>query len=450
MQLASEQSGHRRPAWRIHGLASQIVVSTILISLGGLVVVLGVTFVLLHKMIGDSIDSALGRQFAGVSRSINVDAAGKVVVDPSLSEMTDFQFWVYRVVPGPSPSAAQLLASSEGSPPPALEELASVTAPTRSDANGQAYFAGPVSDSHGKAIATVVVAEKLAPYKSGRNTLMIGLATAGLIATLGAGLVTRWTVRRTLRPVRQMTRAANSWSDQDLDTRFEVDGNSDEFADLALTLNRLMDRVAGALHSEQLLTSEVAHELRTPLTVILGTAELALADTSDPALSQSLQRIIEQVHTMNSSVTALVQIARDQDRQKTERVDNCINDLVASFSPRPEVTLGVTIHSGADVLLPRDSLTRALSPLVDNALRFATSQVGVVVRREGERLLISVTDDGPGTEGDPFLGTTGLGLPLSRRIAAGMDGQVNLTQESGPTEITLDVPIPETQKARTD
>lgn len=382
MQLASEQSGHRRPAWRIHGLASQIVVSTILISLGGLVVVLGVTFVLLHKMIGDSIDSALGRQFAGVSRSINVDAAGKVVVDPSLSEMTDFQFWVYRVVPGPSPSAAQLLASSEGSPPPALEELASVTAPTRSDANGQAYFAGPVSDSHGKAIATVVVAEKLAPYKSGRNTLMIGLATAGLIATLGAGLVTRWTVRRTLRPVRQMTRAANSWSDQDLDTRFEVDGNSDEFADLALTLNRLMDRVAGALHSEQLLTSEVAHELRTPLTVILGTAELALADTSDPALSQSLQRIIEQVHTMNSSVTALVQIARDQDRQKTERVDNCINDLVASFSPRPEVTLGVTIHSGADVLLPRDSLTRALSPLVDNALRFATSQVGVVVRRD--------------------------------------------------------------------
>lgn len=441
MKLVSEQSGHWRPSWRIHGLASRIVVSTILISLGALVVVLGVTFVLLHKMVGDSVDSALGRQFAGVSRSVSVNPTGSVVVDPSLEEMTDIRYWVYRTVPGGNPSAAQLLASSDDSPPAVREKLLSVIKPTRSDTKGHAYLCGPVSDSHGKTIATVVVAEKLAPYESGRNTLMIGLATAGLIATLGAGLVTRWTVRRTLRPVRQMTRAANSWSDQDLDTRFEVDGNSDEFADLALTLNRLMDRVTGALHSEQLLTSEVAHELRTPLTVILGTAELALADASDPGLSRSLQQIIEQVHTMNSSITALVQIARDQDRQQTERVDKCVNDLAASFSPRPEVTLGVTIHRGADVVLPRDSLTRALSPLVDNALRFATSKVEIVVRRENERLLISVTDDGPGTDGDPFVGTTGLGLPLARRIAAGMDGQVNLTQESGPTEITLDVPI---------
>ncbi|HMY09864.1 MAG TPA: HAMP domain-containing sensor histidine kinase, partial [Marmoricola sp.] len=230
---------------------------------------------------------------------------------------------------------------------------------------------------------------------------------------------------------------------QSIYTRFEVDGSSDEFVALGRTLNRLMDRVTDALHNEQRLTSEVAHELKTPLTVIRAEAELSMLEARDPQVHQRLERIIEQIQTMTHSITALVQIARDQDQQDTATVDEAVASVVDSFAPPDGIHLTPNVVAGGGLLVPRDSLTRSLSPLVDNALKYAKSSVEVQVRTHDGRLLVSVLDDGPGTDGDPFESPTGLGLPLSQRIASAMGGQVSLTQASDPTEITIDIPIGE-------
>ncbi|HNA99541.1 MAG TPA: HAMP domain-containing sensor histidine kinase [Marmoricola sp.] len=422
-------------------LTSQIVITTVLVSLVALIVVVTGTYILVHKMINETSESALHRGFHDIASLVTTGTNGRVEVDHTALD-SDIRYWVYQWDPSGSATTATLIDSSADDVPAPVAQLSTNSRQQRVNDSDRAYLGGPLLDEQNQQYATLIISENLEPYRSSRNTLLIGLAFAGLIATIGAALTTRWTVRRTLRPVRQMARDADSWSEQAQNTRFETNGGSDEFADLARTLNRLMDRVGTALHSEQRLTSEVAHELRTPLTVILGAAELALAESEDPTLDSHLVRIIDQVHTMNSSITALVQIARDQDQQQNERLDKCLNELAASFSPTPPVRLAVTIEGGRELQMPRDSLTRCLSPLVDNALRFAASKVEIVVRRHEDRLVISVTDDGPGTQGDPFVGTTGLGLPLSRRIAASMGGQVNLTQDSDPTEITLDLPIP--------
>jgi two-component system OmpR family sensor kinase len=440
MAIADGDSGNRRPRGLPRSMASKIVASTVLISLVASAVVLSVTFFMMHKMINDSVDTSLERGFREIAGSIQVDGQGAVRLDPMLQGELETRYWIFEA--GPEQSPPRLIDSSGHPDSPVVVSLSKSTSLKRINQGGSAFIGGPVVGLRDRQEVSLVISEKLQPYQTSRNTLMIGLAIAGLVATIGSALVARWTVRRTLRPVRQMARDANSWSEQNLNTRFEITGNSDEFDDLARTLNRLMDRVGSALHSEQLLTSEVAHELRTPLTVILGAAELALGDANDPELRSHLGRIIEQVHTMNSNITALVQIARDQDHQANTRLDACVTDLAASFSPDPGIRLSVTIDSGGEVLVPHDPMSRALSPLVDNALRFASSEVGIHVRRHGDRLLISVTDDGPGTTGDPFVGTTGLGLPLSRRLAATMDGQVTLTQASEPTELTLDIPVP--------
>lgn len=440
MTISDGDSGNRRPRGLLRSLSSKIVASTILISIAALAVVLSATYFMMHKMINDSVNSSLERGFREVAGAIQVDDQGGAHLDPLLKHEIGTRYWVFEA--GAEGAPTRLIDSSGHPTSPVIISLSDTPTLKRINQGDSAFLGGPVKGLSDQQEITLVTSEKLRPYQTGRNTLMIGLATAGLFATIGAALVSRWTVRRTLRPVRQMARDADSWSDQKLNTRFEIQGSSDEFDDLARTLNQLMDRVGSALHSEQMLTSEVAHELRTPLTVILGAAELALGDAEDPELRSHLSRVIEQVHTMNANITALVQIARDQDRQASDRLDACVNDLAASFSPDPGIRLSVTIESGGDVLVPRDSLTRSLSPLVDNALRFASSEVGIHVRRDNGRLLISVTDDGLGTTGDPFLGTTGLGLPLSRRLAAAMGGQVSLTHSSDPTELTLDIPVP--------
>ncbi|MEU3403129.1 sensor histidine kinase [Streptomyces sp. NPDC006670] len=89
---------------------------------------------------------------------------------------------------------------------------------------------------------------------------------------------------------------------------------------------------------------------------------------------------------------------------------------------------------------PGAVVERAVSPLVDNALRYARSRVTVVARRDGAGVRIEVTDDGPGVppsftsalftpgqRAEPGGGHTGagLGLSLARRLARSADGDVH-------------------------
>ena len=441
----SREADSREPGspWRLNSVASRIVVTTTLLSLGALALVLTLSYFLLHEMLTNAVDSSLKKSFRDVAASVTVDDSGKVSIHEPVAETTQTEYWVFSK-PSPSQPTLHVVGSSLNMPlPPVAVSLRTTTTPKRVDGDEFAYLGGPVVKNDNRAVATLVVAERLRPYETSRNSLLIGLALAGLVATVGAALVSRWTVRRTLRPVGQMAKAAEEWSDQSIYTRFEVDGSSDEFVALGRTLNRLMDRVTNALHNEQRLTSEVAHELKTPLTVIRAEAELSMLEARDPQVHQRLERIIEQIQTMTHSITALVQIARDQDQQDTATVDEAVASVVDSFAPPDGIHLTPNVVAGGGLLVPRDSLTRSLSPLVDNALKYAKSSVEVQVRTHDGRLLVSVLDDGPGTDGDPFESPTGLGLPLSQRIASAMGGQVSLTQASDPTEITIDIPIGE-------
>ena len=441
----SREANSREPSspWRLNSVASQIVVTTTLLSLGALALVLIVSYFLLHEMISNAVDSSLEKSFRDVAASVTVDDSGKVSIQEPVAETTQTEYWVFSK-PDTTQPTLHVVGSSLSMPlPPVAVSLRTTTTPTRIDGKEFAYLGGPVIKGDNRAVATLVVAERLRPYETSRNSLLIGLALAGLVATVGAALVSRWTVRRTLLPVGQMAKAAEEWSDQSIYTRFEVDGSSDEFVALGRTLNRLMDRVTDALHNEQRLTSEVAHELKTPLTVIRAEAELSMLEARDPQVHHRLERIIEQIQTMSHSITALVQIARDQDHQDISTVDKTVASVVDSFAPREGVTLTSKVIEGGELLVPRDSLSRSLSPLVDNALKYARSSVEVRVTTHEGRLFVSVLDDGSGTNGDPFESPTGLGLPLSRRIANAMGGQVSLTQESDPTEITIDIPLSE-------
>ena len=309
----SREADSREPGspWRLNSVASRIVVTTTLLSLGALALVLTVSYFLLHEMITNAVDSSLEKSFRDVAASVTVDDSGKVSIHEPVAETTQTEYWVFSK-PSPSQPTLHVVGSSLNMPlPPVAVSLRTTTTPKRVDGDEFAYLGGPVVKNDNRAVATLVVAERLRPYETSRNSLLIGLALAGLVATVGAALVSRWTVRRTLRPVGQMAKAAEEWSDQSIYTRFEVDGSSDEFVALGRTLNRLMDRVTNALHNEQRLTSEVAHELKTPLTVIRAEAELSMLEARDPQVHQRLERIIEQIQTMTHSITALVQIARD-------------------------------------------------------------------------------------------------------------------------------------------
>jgi signal transduction histidine kinase len=99
-----------------------------------------------------------------------------------------------------------------------------------------------------------------------------------------------------------------------------------------------------------------------------------------------------------------------------------------------------------------DLVERVIAPVLDNAVRYAATSVKLEVERAGQDVLVRVCDDGPGIvseyEDDVFVRGVGdadshgagLGLPLSRRVAAGLGGAVRVRSYSGPTVVEIRLP----------
>lgn len=287
----------------------------------------------------------------------------------------------------------------------------------------------------------VVVAEPTGPYERAERYALLATVVAGAVVLLASGLLASRITSQALRPVATMADRAADWSARDVGRRFGEVPDGPELAHLATTLDGLLDRVARALESEQRLTSELAHELRTPLTGIVGTVELLeLRGGGAPEDRADLARVLGLARSMSETITTLLAMARERaSHGDPTHVDDVIDELRDAAGETVELVADVA--SDAAVIVPAAVLVRVLAPVVDNAARFAESRVDVEARREGGSVVIEVEDDGPGLAagvrerafepGFSGRGGTGLGLPLSRRIAATVGGSVEAVDARG-------------------
>ncbi|MYT21728.1 sensor histidine kinase, partial [Streptomyces sp. SID7760] len=296
----------------------------------------------------------------------------------------------------------------------------------------------------GQAPATVVAAVSLVPYRASADTVLhatLALGAAMLVLTYA---LTRLAVRRSLRPVQAMTEQAAAWSTQDGDDRFGTTARPAELAALATSLDALLDKIRAGMRHEQQLTRELSHELRNPLARIVAELDWWRSRPRSPEDTRSAHAVIDDAATsMRTICDTLLDEARGA--ATTHRgpadVHAILGSLADRSSPPPAIDLHVapaTEHLMAAA--PGAIVERAVSPLLDNALRYAHSRVSLTAWPEGATIHIEVTDDGPGvpeafgTElfhpgrradpGDGHAGA-GLGLALARRLARSADGDVD-------------------------
>jgi signal transduction histidine kinase len=252
-----------------------------------------------------------------------------------------------------------------------------------------------------------------------------------------------------------MAETATEWSEHDLGRRFDLGPPDNEISALASTLDTLLDKVSSAIRSEQRLTSELAHELRTPLTTIQGLADLMLLrDVLPPDAARDLEEISAASQRMAATITALLELARNE--ASVVASSHCsLAEVLA------EVTQGLdagdtelTVPT-SDVLLdlPHALAVRALSPVVENAFRYARSRVTVSFQPAAAGMVqVLVDDDGPGVDADRTSlifepGTTsgtsagaGLGLAIARRIARSVGGDVEVAPDAPVTRFVITLP----------
>lgn len=302
-----------------------------------------------------------------------------------------------------------------------------------------------------------------APISAMRARLIL----AGLLAAALALILALLAAQVAARPLRSMARQARRIARGDYtDGEPPVALARDEFGELAESLASLarqlqqdMDRIGRLEVTRRDFVANVTHELRTPIAAIQGCAETLLADL-DP---QQARRFIDLMHKhaqrLSGLVDGLLRLSEIEARAASSRslapvdvgaASMEIRQTLAARAAAHEVTVTIDVPEGTNVVADATSLEQVLENLVDNAIKYGRAKGTVTVRadREGERVRILVSDDGPGVavEHLPRLferfyrvdagrsrqhGGAGLGLAIVKHLVEEMEGTIRVESELG-------------------
>ncbi|MEK6309384.1 MAG: HAMP domain-containing sensor histidine kinase [Curtobacterium sp.] len=280
----------------------------------------------------------------------------------------------------------------------------------------------------------------------GASAAFLGVAVVGLVLV----------VRRTMRPLDEMTGAARSIASGDRGRRLRPERTDTEIGRVALAFDEMLDAVEGAeakaVAAEERVRgflSDAAHELRTPVAGVRAAADTLVRNGSaDPATNEELAvHVVRQADRAARLVDDMLTMARlDRgialDRRPTDLGPWLVSEAERLRLRLPATSVETTVPGGpviADV--DPDRLAQVLGNLVDNAAR-ATGPGGTVrltlTDAPGEAV-VRVEDDGPGiptderervfdrlvrleASRDVRSGGAGLGLPIARGIAEAHGG----------------------------
>jgi heavy metal sensor kinase len=297
-----------------------------------------------------------------------------------------------------------------------------------------------------------VVAVSLAPVAEAQRDLLQIYGSAALLATLVAGLLGLAIARKALAPIARLTSDADQFKTSDLSKRLSEPDRMDEVGRLARTLNDLLSRLESAVSREKAFTADASHELRTPLAILRTELDLARARASDPQLCAALDSALEECDGLGRLVEDLLVLARAEGaavRMRPVDLGELVRAVVTRFQKLAEEK-DVTLEAHGDAIVRADetSLQRAISNLVDNAIRHTPSggKVQVRVEENGEGARLRVLDSGEGVP-DPHLarlferfyrpdgartgGSAGLGLAIVASVAERHGGQVTARNKPG-------------------
>jgi signal transduction histidine kinase len=314
---------------------------------------------------------------------------------------------------------------------------------------------------------------------SGENKLSHVLLTSSLIAlaimtVISAGL--GWLVAgRALRPVRQMTAAAQRISEDSLHERLAVQGPEDELKELGDTIDGLLERLEIAFGAQRRFVANASHELRTPLTTMRASLDVALAKP-DPAPPQTVAlagRLRAELDKIDRLLEAFLVLARAQHRALPGRavipldyvVGAALADQAAAISAmnltvQEADSLGSAWVTGSQALI-----TRMVENVIDNAVCHNTEGgwIRIVSRTAAGRARLIVENGGPLLDqqqvaglSEPFrrIGAdrtgsdkgSGLGLSIVAAIAEAHGGAVDLqARSSGGLRVTINLPASDAQ-----
>ena len=290
------------------------------------------------------------------------------------------------------------------------------------------------------------------------------LAVYVVLATLLSGLLGWWAARSGLAPLRTMKERALKVTAHKLDERMPVEAVPVEMAELARSLNTMLERLQQDFAKLMEFSSDIAHELRTPISNLLTQTQVSLSQHRDPETYRDiLASNAEEFQRLARMVSDMLFLAKtDHGIQLPNREEVALEEEAKSLldfydAVAEDKELRLRVVGAGSVVGDRLMIRRAISNLLSNALRHAHPrtdvELAIVLKGDGINLCLTNTGDPidaldlprlfdrfyrvDKARAHPAADGAGLGLAITKAIMLAHGGSVAVSSVAGRTQFCL-------------
>jgi len=262
----------------------------------------------------------------------------------------------------------------------------------------------------------------------------------GLLAVVLALAVAWLIASRISRPLKAMAKSAETVGRGQKPAPLPEDG-AEELSRLAVAFNTMAADLERHEKDRSEVLAGISHDLRTPLTRLRLEAEMSVADNAR-------QAVVADIEQMEAVISQFMDYARTESGEAPIATD--LGALLSDLAERQRC-VGLPLTTAIDALpeteLRPKAITRAVTNLIDNAVKYGGGEVTLAASTVNGKICIEISDRGPGvpeTEIErlkrPFTRLenartdatgTGLGLAIVERIARLHQGHLDLLPNPG-------------------
>jgi signal transduction histidine kinase len=294
----------------------------------------------------------------------------------------------------------------------------------------------------------------LSKLRSLRFALLLAF-TIAILLTLAAG---NFFSRQALRPVSEIVEKVEKISASHLDLRISIGKGKDEIAELALTFNRMLDRLENSFEAQKQFVSHISHELRTPLATIIAELEVsAIKERTNGEYREVIRLILQDARRLSRLSNDLLDLAKtgydpSGINFKEIRPDEVLLDArqdILKSNPgfRVDIFFEKEMEEGEAITIKGNEylLKVAFSNLIENACKFSPgNQCTILICFKENKMVLQFIDAGIGIpekdlthiftpfyrgENKSYAPGNGIGLSLTQRIIVLHHGSLSVASQ---------------------
>ena len=263
-------------------------------------------------------------------------------------------------------------------------------------------------------------------------------------AVLVLSLIGAWFIASNIaRPLAAMRRAATRLGRGQPHEPLPESG-AHELRTVAVAFNRMATNLESMERERAMVLAGISHDLRTPLSRLRLALEMSGAPGDE--LQQTRDAMVADIEEIDAIIGQFLDFARGTDEQKQENDLDLLLDELAEHYGRIGKDVRLVAHEVPPFRFARMAVRRAITNLIDNALRYAGEPVEIEALVQADQVAIEVRDQGPGIPASeverlkrPFTrlddsragaGGAGLGLAIVERTALAHGGRLELAPHS--------------------